>query len=64
VETATERQKLAFQVRVRIAADLLRQYEPLVKTGLPGVAYVRLAADRPWPESLQVRLPPPLASPQ
>lgn len=64
VETATERQKLAFQVRVRIAPELLRQYEPIVKTGLPGVAYVRLAADRAWPANLQVRLPPQLTPSQ
>ena len=37
VETAAERQKLAFQVRVRIAPDLLRRYEPMVKIGIPGV---------------------------
>ncbi len=64
VETATERQKLAFQVRVRIAPELLRQYEPIVKTGLPGVAYVRLAAERAWPANLQVRLPPQAPPPQ
>jgi HlyD family secretion protein len=29
-----------------------------VKTGLPGVAYVRLDGNAPWPEQLQARLPP------
>jgi len=59
VETAAERQKLAFQVRVRIARDLLRQYESMVKIGIPGVVYVRLDPSAQWPARLQVRLPPP-----
>jgi len=28
-----------------------------VKTGLPGMAYVRLDRDAEWPANLQVRLP-------
>jgi HlyD family secretion protein len=60
VETATERQNLVFQVKVRIDPALLEQYEPVVKTGLPGVSYVRLNPNSEWPERLQVRLPPPL----
>jgi HlyD family secretion protein len=57
VETATERQKLAFQVRVRIPADLLRRYEPLVKTGIPGTVYVRLDPKVEWPDNLRTHLP-------
>jgi HlyD family secretion protein len=57
VETATERQKLAFQVRVRIPADLLRRYELLVKTGLPGTVYVRLDSKTEWPDHLRPYLP-------
>jgi HlyD family secretion protein len=60
VETRTERQKLAFQVRARIDANLLRKYEPIVKIGLPGVVYVRLDPAAQWPERLQVRLPDPV----
>lgn len=52
VETRTEREKLMFRVRVKIAPDLLRAYAKQVKTGLPGVAWVRLDADSPWPASL------------
>ena len=59
VETAEERQKLAFQVRVRIARDLVRQYEPMIMIGIPGVVYVRLDPNAEWPARLQVRLPPP-----
>jgi HlyD family secretion protein len=57
VETRTERQKLAFQVRARIDADLLKKYEPYVKIGLPGVVYVRLDPAAQWPERLKVRIP-------
>ena len=59
VETHTERQKLAFQVRARIDQDLLIKYEPYVKTGLPGVVYVRLDPNAEWPERLHVRIPEP-----
>ncbi len=57
VETRTERQKLAFQVRARIEPALLRKYEPYVKIGLPGVIYVRLNPGAEWPERLHVKIP-------
>ncbi|MFJ5483682.1 HlyD family secretion protein [Pectobacterium actinidiae] len=52
VETASERQKLMFRVRAQIAPELLQQHLEQVKTGLPGVAWVKLDRDAPWPESL------------
>jgi len=57
VETAEERLKLVFRIRARIDPSLLREHVAQVKTGLPGVAYVRLDRGAPWPETLQVRLP-------
>ena len=57
VETSTERQKLVFRVKARVAAELLQRYADRVKTGLPGVAHVRLAADAEWPANLQAKLP-------
>lgn len=57
VETADEREKLMFRVRAQIPPDLLRKYIVQVKTGLPGVAYVRLDPAAPWPAHLQVKLP-------
>jgi HlyD family secretion protein len=57
VETKSERQKMVFRVKARIDPELLRTYAEHVKTGLPGVAHVRLAAEQPWPQSLEVRLP-------
>jgi HlyD family secretion protein len=59
VETRTERQKLAFQVRARIDPALLRKYEPYVKIGLPGAVYVRLDPKAPWPQRLKARIPQP-----
>ncbi len=58
VETANERAKLMFRIRAQIPADLLRQHITQVKTGLPGMAYVRLDPHQPWPSQLQVQLPP------
>jgi HlyD family secretion protein len=57
VETAAEREKLMFRVRAQIPPELLRKYIPQVKTGLPGMAYVRLDSARPWPPELDVKLP-------
>jgi HlyD family secretion protein len=57
VETRAEREKLMFRVRARIPPDLLRKHILQVKTGLPGVAYVRVDSTQPWPPELEVRLP-------
>ncbi len=57
IETRTEREKLMFRVKVRIASELLAKHSAIMKTGVPGVAYVRLGADAVWPQALQVRLP-------
>jgi HlyD family secretion protein len=56
VETRTEREKLMFRVKVRIDPDLLARNVEKVKTGLPGVAYVRLDPSAEWPERLRVKL--------
>jgi len=53
VETESERQKLMFRVRARIAPELLKEYLEYVKTGLPGVTWVKTDADVEWPEHLQ-----------
>jgi len=57
VETASERQKLMFRVRGQISQDLLREHLEQVKTGLPGVAWVKLDANAEWPENLSLRVP-------
>ena len=57
VETASERQKLMFRVRAQISQELLREHLNQVKTGLPGVAWVKLDAKAEWPQNLSVRVP-------
>lgn len=54
VETASERQKLMFRVKAQIAPDLLRKHIQLVKTGVPGVAWLKLDPAQPWPDKLPV----------
>lgn len=56
VETASERQKLMFRVKAQIDPGLLRRHLEQVKTGLPGVAWLRIDADTPWPEALTVNV--------
>lgn len=57
VETASEREKLMFRVKARISPELLRKHLTQVKTGLPGITWVKLDSQAEWPENLQVRLP-------
>ena len=62
VETPSEREKLMFRVKVRVPQDLVMKHIERVKTGVRGVAYVRLSplpGEEPssWPEFLE-RLPP------
>ena len=58
VETKEERQKLMFRIKATIPADLLRKHLTKVKTGLPGVAYVKVDPNAQWPANLAVKLPP------
>src|SRR5262249_20588271 len=51
VETAEERDKLMFRVKLSIAPALLKQYVKQVKTGVRGVAYVRVRQDAAWPDN-------------
>ena len=55
VETKVERQKLMFRVKAKISPELLKKYVTIVKTGLPGVAWVRLDSNAPWPEFLRYK---------
>ena len=55
VETASERQKLMFRVRAQIDREVLERYRDYVKTGVPGVAWVRLDPARDWPAHLAVQ---------
>ena len=54
VETRTEREKLMFRIKVKPDPAWLVAHRDLAKGGLPGVAYVRLDANAPWPANLQI----------
>ncbi|TBU81964.1 glycoside hydrolase family 43 [Pseudomonas daroniae] len=57
VETASEREKLMFRIKARIDPDLLKAHLEQVKTGIPGMAYLKLDAAAEWPQDLQIRIP-------
>ncbi len=52
VETEEERQKLMFRIKAQISPELLRKYIQQVKTGLPGMAFVKLDQKMEWPANL------------
>ena len=53
VETKDERDKLMFRVRVKIDPERLKARGELVRSGLPGVAYVKYDPAVAWPDNLQ-----------
>jgi HlyD family secretion protein len=53
VETKSERDKLMFRIRVRIDPERLRARADAVRSGLPGVAYLRFDPTVVWPPQLQ-----------
>lgn len=65
VETAEVRADLMFRVKVRVSQELVEQNIDMVRTGLRGMAYVRLAGagDVPWPAEF-VGQPIPDAAPE
>jgi HlyD family secretion protein len=58
VETASERQKLMFRVKAQIDRELLQKHLTLVKTGLPGMVWIKLDAQAQWPAELATKVPP------
>ena len=57
VETAEERQKLMFRVKLQIDPKVLDQYQSQVKTGVRGMGFVRIDTAVQWPADLAVNLP-------
>jgi HlyD family secretion protein len=53
VETKDERDKLMFRIRVKIDPERLRAHAASVRSGLPGVAYVKYDPALAWPPKLQ-----------
>ncbi|CAH0350940.1 HlyD family secretion protein [Aquabacterium sp. CECT 9606] len=57
VETATEREKLMYRVKLKVEPQLTHQYAAYVKAGMTGNGYVRIKRDTAWPDKLAVNLP-------
>ena len=57
VETAEERQKLMFRIKLQVDPKVLEQYHTQVKTGIRGMGFVRTDSAVPWPQDLTVKLP-------
>ncbi len=55
VETASERQKLMFRVKAKIDQGYIDQNSNRIKTGMPGIAWLRLDANTPWPANLELK---------
>lgn len=57
VETKEEREKLMFRVKLKLDAQVLKQYGHRVKTGIRGLGIVRTNSATPWPNDLKINLP-------
>jgi HlyD family secretion protein len=57
VETAEEREKLIFRVKLQVDPKVLGKYHTEVKTGVRGMGFVRTDSSVSWPNDLVVKLP-------
>ena len=57
VETADEREKLMFRVKLKVPAEVAQRYDRLLKGGMTGDGYVRRDSTQAWPLALEVKLP-------
>lgn len=57
VETANEREKLVFRVKLRVPHEVALRFDRLLKGGMTGEGFVRRDSTQPWPQALDVRLP-------
>lgn len=64
VETAKERDKLMFRVKVQLNPERFLPYLDHVKTGVRGVAYVKIDPTLEWPETLNKIYPLPVVEPK
>lgn len=53
VETAEERTKLMFKIKLQIPQDIVQQNQNLLKGGMTAMGYVKYQAEAQWPESLK-----------
>lgn len=57
VETAEEREKLMFRVKLQGDPEVLKKFHRDVKTGVRGLGFIRTDPKVPWPNELAVKLP-------
>ena len=57
VETANEREKLMYRIKLHIDPQIIETYRGYVKAGMTGNAYVKIQAAVTWPADLAPRLP-------
>jgi HlyD family secretion protein len=57
VETAEEREKLMFRIKLQVDPNVLAKYHRNVKTGVRGMGFVRISSAVKWPGDLAVKLP-------
>ena len=57
VETANEREKLMYRIKLHIDPQLLATYRGYVKAGMTGNGYVKIRREAAWPPNLTPRLP-------
>jgi HlyD family secretion protein len=57
VETAEEREKLIFRIKLQVDPKVLGKYHTQVKTGVRGMGFVRTDSSVAWPGDLTVKLP-------
>lgn len=53
VETAEERTKLMFKIKLQIPQEVVQQQQNQLKGGMPAMGYVKYQADAKWPKELQ-----------
>ncbi len=53
VETASEREKLMFRVKIQLPKEVAATYADRIKTGVRGVGYVKVDPSAMWPTRLQ-----------
>jgi HlyD family secretion protein len=57
VETANEREKMMYRIKLHFDPRLVEGHRGYIKAGMTGNAYVQIRADAPWPANLTPRLP-------
>jgi HlyD family secretion protein len=57
VETAEEREKLMFRIKLQVDPQVLAKYHRRVKTGVRGMGFVRTSSAVSWPDDLAPKLP-------